>query len=84
MPLHSPKFISINKFRNEEINDNMYYIYLKFSSGMKEMLSEPLGILELEQTGSVRKEEGKECWLVGGLVGVCRGRQKKAGTRRDG
>lgn len=51
---------------------------------MKEMLPESLGILELEQTGSVRKEEGKECWLVGGLAGVCRGREKKAGTRRDG
>ena len=50
---------------------------------MKEMLPEALGILELEQTGSVRKEEGKEWLLVGGLVRVCRGRQKKAGTRRD-
>lgn len=51
---------------------------------MKEMLPEPLGILELEQMGCVRKEEGNECLLVGGLVRVCRGRQKKAGTRRDG
>ena len=47
----------------------MYYMYLEFSSGMKEMLPEPLGILELEQMGSVRKEEGNECLLVGGLVG---------------
>ena len=62
----------------------MYYMYLEFSSGMKEMLPEPLGILELEQMGCVRKEEGNDCLLVGGLVRVCRGRQKKAGTRRDG
>lgn len=55
----------------------MYYMYLEFSSGMKEMLPEPLGILELEQMGSVRKEEGNECLLVGGLVRVCGGGRKK-------
>lgn len=45
---------------------------------MKEMLPEPLGILELEQTGSVRKEEEKECWLVGGLVGGLQGEAEKS------